>query len=59
MVFGGQRIVCGIWAFVAGLKCLGEVQGFSAWKALGNGLLAGLVIAAPFIVLAHFLIALR
>ena len=59
MVFGAQEIVCGLWAVVATLKCLGEVQGFSAWRALGNTLLAGLVIAAPFLVLAILVIALR
>jgi hypothetical protein len=33
-------VVIGIWAFVVMLKAVGEVQGFSAWKALGNFLLA-------------------
>ena len=41
-----------LWAFVVFLHALGEVQGFSAWKALGNSILAGLVVAIPLIVLA-------
>lgn len=36
-----------VWAFVAFLKCLGQVQGFSAWKALGNTLLSLLIIVLP------------
>ena len=41
----------GIWSLVVGLKCLGEVQGFSAWKALLNSILAGIVIFVPLIIL--------
>jgi hypothetical protein len=37
----------GVWAFAVFLKCLGQVQGFSAWKALGNTLLALLIIVVP------------
>lgn len=32
-----------IWAGVVYLKCLGEAQGFSAWMALANTILAGLM----------------
>ncbi len=49
--FAVVGFVAGIWAFVIFLKCLGQVQGFSAWKALGNTILALLVIIAPFAVL--------
>lgn len=38
-----------VWALVVYLKCLGQVQGFSAWKALGNSLLAILVIVVPLV----------
>lgn len=38
------KIIIGIWAFIIHLKCIGEVQKFSAWKALGNVLLSNLVI---------------
>ena len=45
------QIVAAFWTVVAMCKTIGQVQGFSAWKALGNSALAGLVVAAPFIVL--------
>jgi hypothetical protein len=51
------------WSIVAYLKCLSEVQGFSAWKALGNTILAFfvfLIVGTPVVlvlvtvwVLAH------
>ena len=41
------EIVITIWSIVVFLKCLGQVQGFTAWKALGNSILAGLVIVVP------------
>ena len=44
--------VVSLWALVAFFHALGEVQGFSAWKALGNSILAGLVVAIPLLVLA-------
>ena len=40
--FAAIEISIRIWALVVFLKCLGQVQGFSAWKAIGNVLLAGL-----------------
>lgn len=39
------------WAVVVGLKSLGEVQGFSAWRALGNAAMAGAVLAIPLILI--------
>jgi len=45
------ELVVGVWFIVAFLKCVGEVQGFSAWKALANVLVAGLVMVAPFAIL--------
>lgn len=51
MGIGTVEIVIRIWAFVAYLKCLGQVQGFSAWKALGNTILAGLVVVLPIMAL--------
>jgi hypothetical protein len=47
LAYGVASAVCGIWSFVVLLKALGEVQGFSAWKAWGNLLLCLL----PFIAL--------
>ena len=40
-----------IWAFVVFLKCLGQVQGFSAWKALGNVVLAVIVVVIAILVI--------
>ena len=36
-----------VWFFVVYLKSLGQVQDFSAWKALGNVCLAALFIVVP------------
>jgi hypothetical protein len=52
VLFGIIEITIGVWALVVFLKCLGEAQGFSAWKALGNGALMLGVILIPIIVLA-------
>jgi hypothetical protein len=41
-----------IWAIVCCLMALGQVQGFTAFKALGNFGLAALVIAVPLAILA-------
>ncbi len=52
------EMVFGIWAFIVYLKSLGEVQGFSAWKAFGNVLLAGFVIIVPILgIIALFMLA--
>jgi hypothetical protein len=42
------------------VKCLGEAQGFSAWKALANSLVAVLVMIAPLAIvgIAIVLVAL-
>jgi hypothetical protein len=50
--FGIIGLSIGIWTIVIFLKCLGQVQGFSAWKALWNTLLALLVVIIPVVVLA-------
>lgn len=49
LLFGGVGIsaVLGIWSFVIKVLALSEVQGFSAWRALGNLILAGFVIFFP------------
>jgi Yip1 domain len=48
---GVLQLAIAIWAIIVFLKCLGQVQGFSAWKALGNTVLAVLVILAPIMLL--------
>ncbi len=40
----------GIWALVLLLKCVGQVQCFSRWKALGNTVLGGLI---PIVMIIH------
>ncbi len=56
--FSVVEIILGVWALVVFLKCLGQVQGFSAWKALGNLVLAFLVIMVPIMLLVFAIIAL-
>ncbi len=58
MVFSFGIGIVSIWAFVVFLHALGEVQGFSAWKALGNSILAGLVVLVPLLAIVGIAIAL-
>ncbi len=51
-VLGIVGIVMYLWSMVIGLKILGQVQGFSAWKALMNYLVIIAAIVIPFVVLA-------
>jgi hypothetical protein len=46
------QLVIAVWAFVITLKALGEVQGFSAWKALLNILIPIFVIFIGVSILA-------
>lgn len=45
------HLALGAWSFVITLKCLGEVHGFSAWRALGSIILLILVIVVVVSVL--------
>ncbi len=47
----GLEVILGIWSFVLRLQCLGEVHGFSAWKALASLLVVRIVSIAPFLCL--------
>lgn len=49
LVHGLLQIVLAIWAFVAFLAGLSEVQGFSAWKAFANLLLALIALLVFFV----------
>jgi hypothetical protein len=54
LIAGGCLIVqagAALWSVFTGLHSLGEAQGFSAWKALTNGVLAGLVVIVPIVVI--------
>jgi hypothetical protein len=48
--FAAISLLIGIWQFVVFLKCLGQVQGFSAWKALGNSVMASMVVLLPIVI---------
>jgi hypothetical protein len=50
--FGILETIIAVWAFIVCLHCLGQVQGFSAWRALANTVLAGLVVLGPILILA-------
>ena len=52
MGFSVLEFTIGVWVIVLNLKSLGQVQGFSAWKALLNWLLAALFIIVPIFVIA-------
>jgi hypothetical protein len=45
------KFVLGIWAIIILCMCVGQVQGFSAWRALGNLVLAVLAFFAPLVAL--------
>ena len=56
---GLQQIILGIWAIVLTSNTVAEVQGFqSAWKGLGNILLAGLVVVVPITLAVLTIVAL-
>jgi hypothetical protein len=48
---GCIEFVLAIWSFVILLKTVGEVQGFSAWRALGAVLLITLIVLIPIVIL--------
>jgi len=52
--FGVFLLTAWIWSLVIFLKSLGQVQGFSAWRALGNTTLSGLVMGVPLIIFFSF-----
>ncbi|MBA7471670.1 hypothetical protein ES707_06979 [subsurface metagenome] len=53
--FIALKFIVGIWAFIIFLKCLGEAQRFSAWKALGNLFLGGVVPMVPVMIVKSFI----
>lgn len=46
------KVTASLWAFVLLLKSVGQVQGFSAWKALWNLIIPGLLFLIPVILIA-------
>jgi hypothetical protein len=53
---GVIEIIAVVWGFVLMVKTVGEVQGFSAWKALGNLVVAVLI---PVLLIVGFVLAVR
>jgi len=51
LIFAAVQLVLGIWIMIVFLMSVGEAQGFSAWRALGNALLAVLLMLAPLVLL--------
>jgi hypothetical protein len=51
ILFQLLELAVAAWFVVVFLKCVGEAQGFSAWKALANSVVAGLAMIAPFVIL--------
>jgi len=41
------QTLVGLWGFLISLKCIGEAHRFSAWRALGAFVVAGLMVAVP------------
>ncbi len=58
MGFALIQLIVAIWSSIVLFKSLGQVQGFSAWKALGNSLLAGFVVIIPIFVVAFIIFSL-
>ena len=52
-----ETVLC-VWSFIVSLHCLGQVQGFSAWRALGNQILASLVLIIPLALILAALVAI-
>jgi Yip1 domain len=50
--FGFIDVVLGAWAGLILVKCLAEIQGFSAWRGFANALLAWFVVIVPLAVIA-------
>ncbi|KHD09136.1 hypothetical protein PN36_23185 [Candidatus Thiomargarita nelsonii] len=56
LIIAIPMIIFGFWSMILMLKCVGEVQGFSAWKALGNNILAFLIVFVPIFLVMFFLV---
>lgn len=49
ILLGVLSLVIGVWGLVVLSKCVGQVQGFSAWRGLGNLLLPVAVVLIPIL----------
>jgi hypothetical protein len=50
-IFNAIIFIVGVWSIFINIKCIAETQGFSAWLALANYIIAALVILTPMIIL--------
>jgi len=55
--FAAIELVVGLWALVVFLQSLGEVHGFSGWKAFGTVFLGTLVILVPILCIVGLFVA--
>ncbi len=54
-IFGIVLFFAEITSFIILFQALGQVQGFSAWRAFGNVVLAGLIAFIPLMVIIFFI----
>lgn len=54
MLTGIAEAAASVWGLVVLCQCVGEVQGFSAWRGLANTLLASAVLMIPILLFAVF-----
>ena len=57
--FLGVELVIAIWSLMIFFKCLGQVQGFSAWRGLGSAVLALVLVLVPFLLLALIVVVTK
>jgi hypothetical protein len=53
------ELVAAVWVVVAFIKCVAEAQRFSAWRALANSVVAGLLMIAPFVIVGVVIAIVR
>jgi hypothetical protein len=57
--FLALELVAAIWGAVVFCKALGQVQAFSAWRALSSAVLAILIVALPILLLALLIVGIK
>ena len=55
----GVQAALEVWSLVISVKAIAQIQAFSAWRALGNLVLAGMVVLVPVLALAGLALLLR
>jgi len=51
VICGILDLIIGIWAYIILIKSIAEAQQFSAWAAIGNLLLYGVVLLVPILII--------